>query len=653
MCHGQFTEVWLVGKSWKPAALQQCRRADPQSGAKTKNSATPPYLPVRLITVRMKLQFPVYLLFILWLSACGIFKPGDNSLNTSKWALLTIDFAGPQTSETAAENPFTDYRLDVHFKHSDGTTVTVPAYFAADGKAAESSAEAGNTWRVNFRPPATGSWTYHADLKKGSNVATSDEGGKTVETFRGTIEVGPALANEMGRLVRNHPRYLQWAETGKYFLKGGTDSPENFLAYHEFDNTYRHSTSVREGEAKTDGLHQYEDHVKDFKSGPTWQGGKGKGIIGAIQYLHDHGANSFYFLTFNINGDGKDVWPYLDHKTFDRFDVSKLAQWERVLSFADDLGMMLHIVLQETENETMLDDGDTGPLRKLYFREIIARFGHHRAITWNLGEENGINKWSDTWQTTAQQEQMIDFLAANDPGRSHVVLHTHPGEEAFDAIYRPLLGNSKLGGLAIQTGEPYTANQVTEKWLNLTAEAGAPWILSLDEVGPHYRGLDPDSGYKVDDGKSNNQDSLRALTLWGNLLAGGMGVEWYFGYRNGDTDLSAETFRTREKAWAWTKHAVHFFQEYLPFQDMNKHNELVTGEAMCFAKPGEVYAVYLPFGKPTILDLGAAAGAMEVGWYNAREGGTLTNQTVEEGGKKLTLRPPGDGDWAVRIMKKQ
>ena len=32
-------------------------------------------------------------------------------------------------------------------------------------------------------------------------------------------------------------RYLQWPETGEYFLKGGADSPENFLAYCELDQT--------------------------------------------------------------------------------------------------------------------------------------------------------------------------------------------------------------------------------------------------------------------------------------------------------------------------------------------------------------------------------------------------------------------------------
>ncbi|MEM9261628.1 MAG: DUF5060 domain-containing protein, partial [Bacteroidota bacterium] len=364
-----------------------------------------------------------------------------------------------------AENPFTDYRLDVHFTLND-TVFTVPGFYAADGNAAETSAEAGAVWRVNFRPDREGLWKWEAVFRKGKDIVYNDSQTQgeqiEVEGQTGSLFVGPAAAGESGRLVRTHPRYLQWAETGKYFLKGGADSPENLLGYEDFDGTYRHSDDFREGESTTEGLHQFTIHEQDLPAGSaTWQDGKGKGILGAVSYLAHKGINSIYFLTMNINGDGRDVWPFVDHETFDRYDVSKLAQWERLFDHADDLGMMLHFVLQETENETLLDNGDTGPLRKLYFRELIARFGHHRAVTWNLGEENGPNSWSDTYQTNAQQEAGIAWLEENDPYNNYIVLHTHPGEEAFAKIYEPLLGNDQLGGLSLQMGNPYQAHEVT------------------------------------------------------------------------------------------------------------------------------------------------------------------------------------------------
>ena len=78
--------------------------------------------------------------------------------------------------------------------------------------------------------------------------------------------------------------HLKFAGDGEYFLKGGANSPENFLAYHEFDQTS--DTGGINTPGLSNGLHRYGPHIKDWKSGdPTWRNGKGKGIIGAINFL--------------------------------------------------------------------------------------------------------------------------------------------------------------------------------------------------------------------------------------------------------------------------------------------------------------------------------------------------------------------------------
>ena len=570
--------------------------------------------------------------------------------DVAKWDKVTLDFPGPATAEDAEENPFTDYRLTVTFSEGN-RSVTVPGFYAATADAADSGAEAGNLWQVRFRPDREGEWTYTATLSRGDGIYRDPdpEAGRTVERYAGAFLVGPARPGERGRLLRGHPRYLRWAETGAYFIKTGVDSPENLLGYADFDGTYRHSTAFREGESRVEGLHTFAPHAADARPGDrTWQGGKGRALLGGLNYLADAGVNSIYFLTLNINGDGKDVWPYTNHEERWRFDVSKLAQWERVFDHADSLGMMLHFVLNETENETLLDGGDTGPERQLYFRELVARFGHHRAVTWNLGEENGPNDWSDSYQTTEQQRQVIAWFAEHDPVGHYVVLHTHPGEEAFTKIYEPLLGNADLDGLAVQLGEPYTANEVTRRWLVRSDSAGAPWILTLDEVGPWFRGLDPD------DAVPNNQDSLRAFTLWGNLLAGGGGVEWYFGARSPHNDLNLEDWRSRDAAYRWSAHARAFFERYIPFWEMEARNELTESPTdWCFAKPGEVYVIYLPFGRPATLDLGGDEGEFRLSWYDPRNGGDLlaTGDILAAGAGPVTLVPPGEGDWVALVRR--
>ena len=91
-----------------------------------------------------------------------------------KWHKVTLNFAGPTTSESATPNPFTDYRLNVTFSHpGTGKTYVVPGYFAADGNAGNTSASSGNVWRAHFAPDETGVWTYAASFRSGSNVATT------------------------------------------------------------------------------------------------------------------------------------------------------------------------------------------------------------------------------------------------------------------------------------------------------------------------------------------------------------------------------------------------------------------------------------------------------------------------------------------------
>ena len=91
-----------------------------------------------------------------------------------QWHKVTLTFAGPNVSETSSVNPFRNYRLNVTFKHaSSGRSLVVPGYFAADGNAANTSATAGSKWRVHFAPDATGTWTYLASFRTGSDVAAS------------------------------------------------------------------------------------------------------------------------------------------------------------------------------------------------------------------------------------------------------------------------------------------------------------------------------------------------------------------------------------------------------------------------------------------------------------------------------------------------
>jgi len=180
---------------------------------------------------------------------------------------------------------------------------------------------------------------------------------------------------------------------------------------------------------------------------------------------------------------------------------------------------------------------------------------------------------------------------------------------------------------------------------------GKKWIVSLDEIGPAHTGVKPDA----DD---PGHDEVRKRHLWGNLMAGGAGVEWYFGYKHAHNDLNCEDWRSRDRLWDMTRHALDFFQTHLPFHEMRPADALTSDpDDYCLAKPGEVYAVYLPDGGTTALDLGRSTGPFTVAWYNPRTGGNLVPgsvRTITGPGKQSIGDPPGDrdGDWVALIRAK-
>jgi len=589
-----------------------------------------------------------------------------------QWHDVTLTFDGPPSDEAGAVNPFLDYRLDVTFAKDDKQYV-VPGYYAADGDAGQTSASAGSKWRVHFLPPEPGTWTYIASFRAGTDIAidsnvpaplvvTEDKKKSRTRTATpqgpkpadrrfvgieqtGTIEIGPTDKTgrdfrAQGLLRYTGQRYLQFAHTGTYFIKGGADSPENFLGYADFDQTFDSAELNRQGEAAgKEFIHHYQPHIEDWRSGdPTWQDGKGKGIIGALNYLASKGMNSVYFLTYNIDGgDGQDVWPWTGPGERLRFDCSKLEQWEIVFSHMDKLGLMMHVVTQETENDQGLDGGELGRQRKLYYRELIARFAHHPALVWNLGEENT--------NTNEQRKAFAKYLHDLDPYGHPVVCHTYPGK--YDEVYSPLLGYKYFEGPSLQTNDTH---RQTMKWIDLSATADRPWFVCLDEIGPAHTGVKPDN----DD---YWHDEVRREHLWGNLMAGGAGVEWYFGYSFPNNDLNCENWGSRDHMWDMTRYALDFFRDHLPFSKMSHHNELTSApDDYCFAYPGRVYAVYLPSGGTTDLDLGKATATFQIRWLNPREGGPLQIGTISSttGPGKVNLGQPmkdTDKDWVALVER--
>jgi len=579
-------------------------------------------------------------LVLIAVTSCQAASAGKISGELKKWHRVTLTFDGPETSETADPNPFLYYRLNVTFTHkTSGKAHLVPGFFAGDGNAANTSADSGNKWCVHFAPDETGRWEYSVSFRKGENVAVSDdkdagESAGFMDGQSGSYVVVPTDKKAWdfrgkGLLQYVGKHHLRFAETGEYFLKCGADAPENFLAYADFD-----------GDFKTDGhkdnfIKTWAPHIKDWKPGdPTWKNGKGKGMIGAINYLAAEGMNAFSFLTLNIKGDDQNVFPYTTYDERLRMDVSRLDQWEIVFEHADKLGMYLHFKTLETENELLLDKGDLGIERKLYYRELIARFSHHLALNWNLGEE--IND-----ATTAQKVAWANYFWTHDPYQHHIVIHN--GANHYD-----LLGNaSKLTGFYLQTNRAdfSRVHSQTKNYIDRSVAAGKPWVVACDEPGDASHAL-------ITDAEDPTRDNARKNGLWGNIMAGGAGVEWYFGYQHPHSDLTCQDYRTRAKMWRQCRYALDFFKTYeIPFWDMKCDDSLTENtDDYCFFKPGEIYLIYLKHGGKVQIDV--TVGQFTYGWFNPRTGDGLDGLLKigsANTSRRVEAAAPDTNDWLLVV----
>lgn len=581
------------------------------------------------------------LLFLLGMIQAMPLLANEVTGELKMWHRVSITFDGPQSGESATVNPFMDYRLMVTFTHaSSGTSYIVPGFYAADGNAGESSATTGSKWRVHFTPDHEGTWTYTASFTTGNKIAidlnlsagqsTSFDGASGSFSIAPTDKAGDDFRGKgMLRYVGEH--HLQFAETGASYVKVSPNSPENLLAYADFDGTYDTNCN---GEGIDQTIHYYNPHVADWQNGdPSWQSGKGKGLVGALNYLSSEGINSAYFLTYNLDGgDGCDVWPWTSESERERFDVSKLDQWEVIFSHMDAKGIQLHIILTERENAKELgppdapDNNDLNDVRKLYYRELIARFGHHLAVQWNIGEENtnGDNK----------KVEFAEYIRSLDPYNHPITVHTSDSKSY--TFYENLFDDPVFEATSLQANiEDY--NDLAIYYREQTAAAGRKWAVYADEQAPNAG--------------NSRADELRKEGLWGNLMGGGGGVEWFT-----TNDLGIEDFRSFDVLWAQMGHARRFFDAYMPLAQMEPANNLTSDNSdYVLAQDGEIYAVYLPQGGSASLNVGGSSSkSFDVRWYDPRNGGGLQQgsvATVNGGGTRNLGTPPSSNnlDWIVVV----
>ena len=568
-----------------------------------------------------------------------------------RWHRVEVLCEGPQANEADAST-FLNHRFNVVFTQNN-RSFAVPGHFAADGNAERSGATAGNKWRAYFSPPTTGQWQYAVSFRSGNKVALDPQANsgaavRPLDGVTGNFSVAQTSANgrdmkAKGLLQhRDGERYLRHAGSGSVFIEGGMDSPENIFGYDEFDNTRKFNNV---GSCKG-VLHRFPSHERDWNNGPTWgNNGRGKSLIGLINYISGKGVNGVYVMAMTVNGDGCDAHPWTDYSGNRlQYDVSKLDQWEIAFSHMNTKGLLIHFMTQETENDQLLDGGALGDQRKLYYREMISRFAHHPALQWNLGEENT--------NTAAQQKAFADYIKALDPYQHPVFMHTFPGQTN---LYNNLLGHATFDGPTLQRGSiPESADGGiygdTVNWLNRSQNAGRQWVVTATEA----------SGGDAPTPNDPANSRHRIYWTWANVMAGGGGIEWYL--KNGGSghayDLSVEDLREFDLLWEQTGHAVRFFNEVIPnqfnlnLQSFSRDNGVTSSNSdWVLADAGKAYILFLRNGGTTNIRL-PNDDAYQVHWFNPRSGDFSQGNLITGSGNQSIGNAPSQTsqDWAVLVV---
>lgn len=434
-----------------------------------------------------------------------------------KWQTLELT-----VDHTGYGNPFMDYTLEVQYHAPDGSVHKRPGFYAGNDQ-----------FKARHAPDRVGTHTYCAVLKHGGSV---------IRKQTGSFLVTPIPQNAQGfyrygRLVYVGDRYLKHVD-GPYFLKGGTNSPENWLAYTGFPNTQDQNGSF---------LHSYTPHG---------------GIYGAIDYLADQGVNAIYFLPMNLGGDGQDTYPFVHPDDPTIYDVTKLDAWYDWFEYVQQRGIQIQLVLGEAEpaNVLFFDNGTLGPTRKLYYRELVARFGHLPAIKWNIAEENQYNPTVTT--------QFALYLDGLDTYSKVITHHTINNDtQAYQALIDG--GVTWINSTSLQVTPDNVVNSVN-RWRNST-----DWVIDVDEV------------FSATGLTCCNATELRQQVLYPVYMRGG-NIEWYVGQR----DQTLENFAEYEDMWFYMYLARYFIQGTPNWWTFQPLDGILNGSGYVLGG-GDWYLVYI------------------------------------------------------------
>jgi Protein of unknown function (DUF4038)/Domain of unknown function (DUF5060) len=508
-----------------------------------------------------------------------------------------------------ASNPFNDATLGGSFGKSGGTDRTTVEGFcdSADG----------SLFRIRFMPSSPGSYSYSITYRQGSFEAA----------HTGTFQASDGHRRGPIRVDSKYPWHFVWEGTGEHYFFNGTTA---FWLMGWREDRVINSIVER--------LHGLKiNRIRALVAGAT-------NILWGEPVMP--GENFSLFLRPWI----AEAPTSLDHPgiDFSRFDTAYWQKWERMLRFARDRNVIISAILDISTHKAQPAAGSEDERR--YVRYAVSRLSAFSNVTWDLGDDLDSyrdEKWAHEMGTLIQNWDPYKHLASSHP------VHREHQDRASDWFGFTSIQNwsrqqhelmleerqiqIKTGRIIPQTNEEYGYEDHYPRW------APAPDGDSAETLRRVAWDVAMAGAYGT-----AGESCRRGTNVWPDTGGG-----WING-RGDDTMVMLKGYGRM----------VDFFTSF-EWWKTEPHDELVDNGAYCLAKPGEIYAIYVPVrpmcGNSQAFEHQKVCGnvtvKLEPGTYDAKWFSAYTGEIVAlppvEGPAWTLTKTPGWLDWALLLQKKR
>jgi hypothetical protein len=521
--------------------------------------------------------------------------PRDVSFSQPAGSVAAYDFLEVTVNVAApdARNPFTDATLKGSFTKPGGARPVAVEGFcdSADG----------GVFRIRFMPASPGDYAYSIAYRQGDFEKTH------AGTFRATDghRRGPV------RVDAKYPWHFIWEGTGEHYYFNGTTSfwLMGFKEEHNIQHTIQR-------------LHDLE--------------------INRMRVLLAGNANIFWGDAVMLGENFTyALRPWIAQKpdSFDepgidytRFNLPYWQKFERMLRFARERDMIISVVQDISTHKAQPAAGSDDEHR--YLKYAAMRLGAFSNITWDLGDDLDSfrdEKWAHETGTLLEGWDSYRHLATSHP------VHRANQDRAsewfgFTSIqdwsrkqHALMLEERRIqlktGRIIPQTNEEYGYEDHYPHW------APAPPGDSADTLRRVAWDIAMTGAYGT-----AGEAARRGTNIWPDTGGG-----WING-RGDDTMVMLKGYG----------HILEFFTSF-EWWKTEPHDELVNNGAYCLAKPGEIYAVYLPEEGDVTVKL--EPGRYRAKWFAAATGEFVTIENPVEGPSWTSPKSPFWQDSALLLEK--